>query len=159
MSGAVIRRHTYGQSVGESPPFIGVAALSPVPSSQRGDYVRIIANSSEAGETFEGYGAVLTDLPVEKLRRLGSLSLQTPIIDKAEHLKHIREGDILRLDFRRGFVRSLYRVGSPNNVIFATDQCNSNCLMCSQPPKDIDDSEVVYEHLPRPFTSQNENVG
>jgi His-Xaa-Ser system radical SAM maturase HxsC len=147
MSGAVVRRHTYGETEGEAPPFIGIACLRPIKSSRRGDHVRVIANAPESGETLDGYGAILTDLARDGLRAAAGPALQPPTIDKAAHVEHVRDGDILRLDFRRGFVRSLYRVGSPHNVIFATDQCNSNCLMCSQPPKDVDDSEMVNEHL------------
>lgn len=147
MPGFVIRRHTYGESLGDSAPFIGVAALRPVMPSRRADHVRVVRTAAEPSEAFDGYGAIITDLSREHLRSIASLPDAMPMIDKAEHLEHIQDGDVLRLDFRRGFVRSLYRIGSQHNVIFATDQCNSNCLMCSQPPKDVDDSEVVAEHL------------
>jgi His-Xaa-Ser system radical SAM maturase HxsC len=95
----------------------------------------------------KGYAALLTDLDLDGQDELSETVSEVPAIHKAEHLEHISEGDILRLDFEKGFVRSLYRIGSPHNLIFATDRCNSNCLMCSQPPKDIDDSELVEEHL------------
>lgn len=70
-----------------------------------------------------------------------------PAIFDAEHLAHLNDGDIVRLDFSRGLARTLYRRESQYNAIFATDRCNSNCLMCSQPPKDVDDSDVIEEHL------------
>jgi len=71
---------------------------------------------------------------------------ETPAVGPAlEQIGREDRGD--GANFKKGFVRSLYRVGSPHNSIFATDRCNSNCLMCSQPPKDIDDSEMVEEHL------------
>ena len=44
-----------------------------------------------------------------------------------------------------GFVRSLYRPADTHNSIFVTERCNSNCLMCSQPPKDRDDSAELTE--------------
>lgn len=44
-------------------------------------------------------------------------------------------------------VRVLYRRGSNSNLLFMTDRCNSMCLMCSQPPKDIDDIWHVEENL------------
>jgi His-Xaa-Ser system radical SAM maturase HxsC len=40
----------------------------------------------------------------------------------------------------RAFVRTLYRPESSHNFLFVTDRCNSFCLMCSQPPKDRDDT-------------------
>src|SRR5207249_10942370 len=90
----------------------------------------------------------LTNMTSAELSSLNVGTLASmPAIVKAEYLDHINQGDILGLDFRKGYVRSLYRIGSGFNSIFATDRCNSNCLMCSQPPKDIDDSELVEEHL------------
>jgi His-Xaa-Ser system radical SAM maturase HxsC len=44
-----------------------------------------------------------------------------------------------------GLVRTLYRRSSRHNFLFITDQCNSYCLMCSQPPKTIDDSYRLAE--------------
>jgi His-Xaa-Ser system radical SAM maturase HxsC len=41
----------------------------------------------------------------------------------------------------------LYRKGSPHNFILVTDQCNSFCLMCSQPPRQVDDFDRIGEHL------------
>ena len=44
-----------------------------------------------------------------------------------------------------GFVRSLYRPADKHNSIFTTERCNSNCVMCSQPPKDKDDIAELSE--------------
>jgi His-Xaa-Ser system radical SAM maturase HxsC len=44
-------------------------------------------------------------------------------------------------------VSVLYRRGSAANVLFATERCNSLCLMCSQPPRDEDDDWRVDELL------------
>ena len=145
MSSEVIRRHTYAAPLRRSAPLIGVAAIHPVPSDSRANYVRIIRRGLETSESLEGYGALLTDLSSSRLSTVPISDV--PVMCEAEHLDHVQQGDILRLDFERGYVRSLYRVNSPHNVIFATDRCNSNCLMCSQPPKDKDDSNVVSEHL------------
>lgn len=47
-----------------------------------------------------------------------------------------------------GFVRSLYRPAEKHHTLFATERCNSNCLMCSQPPKDKDDTgELTARNL------------
>ncbi len=44
-------------------------------------------------------------------------------------------------------VMTVFRPESRHNTIFTTERCNSNCLMCSQPPKDLDDSWRIREHL------------
>lgn len=61
-------------------------------------------------------------------------------------LTYLDDGDVVSID-PNGFVRVLYRRASPHNVILATERCNSLCLMCSQPPKDDDDSHRLVEHL------------
>ncbi|OBQ56925.1 His-Xaa-Ser system radical SAM maturase HxsC [Tamlana sp. s12] len=58
-------------------------------------------------------------------------------------LDHLSEDDIVSID-KRGNIRTLYRVNSRQNSLFVTERCNSNCLMCSQPPKDIDD--IMHHH-------------
>ena len=47
----------------------------------------------------------------------------------------------------RPSVRVLYRQGSKNNRFLLTERCNHYCLMCSQPPKDINDDWIVDEVL------------
>ena len=146
MSGEVIRRHTFGDARWSGDSVIGIASLSS--QARDSDHIKVIrVGEKAASEDLEGYAALLTDLDLDGDEELGSAASGLPTIHKANQVEHINEGDILRLDFKKGFVRSLYRVGSPHNSIFATDRCNSNCLMCSQPPKDVDDGEMVAEHL------------
>jgi len=39
---------------------------------------------------------------------------------------------------------------SNDNTLFCTEQCNNNCLMCCQPPVDVDDIDLLYkENLSR----------
>lgn len=145
MAGEVIRRHTLGKTGARVPAFIGIATTRDIVGA-RGDYVRVLGEGEE-GSDLEGYGAVLAALEPAVLLRDRTVGDWAPMIHSAEHVEHIRDGDVLRLDFRRGYVRSVYRIDSPHNVIFATDRCNSNCLMCSQPPKDVDEGGIVTEHL------------
>jgi His-Xaa-Ser system radical SAM maturase HxsC len=69
-----------------------------------------------------------------------------PIAQGLRQLTYLDDGDVVAVD-PIGFVRTLYRRASPHNFILVTDQCNSYCLMCSQPPKDIDDSDRLHEHF------------
>src|SRR6185503_17612875 len=61
--------------------------------------------------------------------------------------KEFGEGHIVTVEPKSGFVRTIYRPESSHNTIFTTDRCNSNCLMCSQPPKEIDDSYLIDVNL------------
>lgn len=59
----------------------------------------------------------------------------------------IQPGDVVRVRPGSGMVSVLYRRGSRANTLFTTEQCNSRCLMCSQPPRDEDDRWRVAELL------------
>jgi len=59
----------------------------------------------------------------------------------------VRPGDVIALTPASNLVRVLYRRGANSNLLFITDRCNSLCLMCSQPPKDIDDRWHIEENL------------
>jgi len=58
-------------------------------------------------------------------------------------LNHLTDGDIIVIN-ESGLVNTLFRTGSHHNSLFITDRCNSNCLMCSQPPRNIDDLNYLY---------------
>lgn len=61
-----------------------------------------------------------------------------------EDLESLSPGDILGLH-PDGRLDILFKSGSLDNALFLTDRCNSNCLMCSQPPKDRDDLDARFE--------------
>ncbi|MDP9047519.1 MAG: His-Xaa-Ser system radical SAM maturase HxsC [Bacteroidota bacterium] len=69
---------------------------------------------------------------------------KTPCVFNIPSLDHLQDGDIVSVG-DDGFVRTVYRVNSFYNTILATERCNSNCLMCSQPPKDKNDIPYLYE--------------
>ncbi|CAH0264199.1 hypothetical protein SRABI36_03550 [Pedobacter sp. Bi36] len=68
----------------------------------------------------------------------------TPQVYGCNSLDHLEEGDVVMAD-SNGVIRTLYRVNSYHNTILSTERCNSNCLMCSQPPRDKDDIPALYE--------------
>lgn len=60
-------------------------------------------------------------------------------------LWHLGGGDIISISPKDYFTRVLYRVKSNQNSILLTERCNHYCLMCSQPPKDVNDSWLMEE--------------
>ena len=58
---------------------------------------------------------------------------------------YLGDKDIVRLSSDRQMIRVLFRASSPHNSLLLTEQCNNYCLMCSQPPKAIDDSWIFDE--------------
>jgi His-Xaa-Ser system radical SAM maturase HxsC len=59
----------------------------------------------------------------------------------------VAPGDVIRLTEGTSRISVLYRRGSNSNTLFATERCNSHCLMCSQPPRDVDDRWLVDDML------------
>lgn len=57
----------------------------------------------------------------------------------------VQPGDVVRLQQGRSLITLLYRRGANANRLFTTERCNSLCLMCSQPPRDVDDSWRIAE--------------
>ncbi len=67
-----------------------------------------------------------------------------PTVSKIPTFEHLTEGDIVAVG-NDGNINTLYRVNSFHNTLLATERCNSNCLMCSQPPRDKNDIPRLYD--------------
>lgn len=74
---------------------------------------------------------------------LSSPPFNTPTINNLSNQLSLANNDIVSL-YPNGVVRKLFRTNSPHNTLFITDRCNSNCLMCSQPPKNKDDLDIHF---------------
>jgi His-Xaa-Ser system radical SAM maturase HxsC len=66
------------------------------------------------------------------------------IVFKVPTIDHLSENDIVSIGID-GNINTLYRVDSFQNTLLATERCNSNCLMCSQPPKDREDVPILFD--------------
>ena len=100
-------------------------------------YVRIVARQSELWTDSTASGWLCEEKLTETPR-----SLVVSQID----CSHLSDGDVVGI-YPNGSVRTLYRRGSPSNTLFATERCNSFCLMCSQPPRQVDDDWRIQEML------------
>ena len=69
------------------------------------------------------------------------------VVGLPKELDYLRHSDVICYDGETGALRVLFRSGSNHNTFLLTEQCNSKCLMCSQPPKTIDDSYLATEVL------------
>ena len=58
---------------------------------------------------------------------------------------YLNDGDIVKLDFKNKRINTLFRVKSEHNTLLLTERCNHFCLMCSQPPKNTDDSWLLKD--------------
>ena len=131
-----MRLTTMGVSRNFTESIIGVVTTCDVPIDLRGKYVRFFAeansNTHSPAHSLTGYRAVLSHNELEDV-------VEAPVTHLLRESDHIKDGDIVALDGTTGNVRSLYRPYELHHHLFVTERCNSNCLMCSQPPKDKDD--------------------
>jgi His-Xaa-Ser system radical SAM maturase HxsC len=81
--------------------------------------------------------ATLTDA-VETGRR--SLMLPTATLELPERLYHLAAGDIVGVTPDGSAVTVLWKASARHNSLLLTEQCDNYCVMCSQPPKQRDDS-------------------
>lgn len=116
---------------------VGIITRASLPPDQRSERIRFVVPSDAAdAEDLSGYRALLCH---DELK--GDPGL--PYIHRLRESDHLKDGDIVVLEGSAGLVRSLYRPYEQHHHLFVTERCNSNCLMCSQPPKDRDDVEAL----------------
>lgn len=104
------------------------------------DYICVITDVSQIKlKDLAKAKAIITSLPIEAF-----CSYAIPIVHSIKILTHLNDEDIVIVNLD-GVVNTLYRNLSIHNFLFLTERCNSNCLMCSQPPKDRDDTQYFFE--------------
>ena len=109
----------------------------------RPDTALLLCEGAPCPADIDRYAAVIGS--AAQLTRVEA-SAATPLV-RVAITEHLKEGYIVVIEPRTGSVQTLFRPESAHNTIFTTERCNSNCLMCSQPPKDVDDSFRVKEWL------------
>ena len=110
---------------------VGRITTVAVADDRRSEHVLLVGPHSLEGD-LEGYGAVLS------LDSGDATHVHQGIVD-VHSLDYLETGDVVALH-PSGMVEVLFRRASPHNTLLTTERCNSLCIMCSQPPKDIDDS-------------------
>ncbi|MDQ3803559.1 MAG: His-Xaa-Ser system radical SAM maturase HxsC [Acidobacteriota bacterium] len=135
-----MRLHSTGRARDIREPIIArVATAGLPPGAARKDSVLVWKGAAGPADA-SGYMAVVTP------ERSPVWNPGVPLVHSVSGLDYLSDGDVVDIS-PSGFVRTLYRRNSPHNFILATDQCNSFCLMCSQPPKQVDDFDRIGEHL------------
>jgi His-Xaa-Ser system radical SAM maturase HxsC len=67
------------------------------------------------------------------------------VISVPSQFEYLSDGDIVGIRHGSRRFRTLFRRNSKHNSFLVTERCNNYCLMCSQPPKDIDDHWILDE--------------
>ncbi len=132
-----MRLATSGRARNFSDPLVGRITLNDLPLPDRNEHIRLFPEGASVGSPeydLHGYRAVVSH---------DDLATNQAVIDRLRVSDHLREGDIVALEPNTAFVRSIYRPHEKHHALFVTERCSSNCLMCSQPPKDRDDTGAL----------------
>ena len=123
--------------------FIVLLSENPnLPRSLRANRAFLVRNS---GPVPEGFRLYLFD--EADRASVSALPPSAPAAVLPASYSYLADGDIIRIVPGRRAIRTLFRRSSRQNYFLTTERCNNYCLMCSQPPKDIDDSWIVDEIL------------
>jgi len=111
------------------------------PRALRAREAFLVAN----GDIPDGFGIYIAF--AKDVEALSSVPCQTKTMILPDDFGYLADGDVLRIWAKSSEVRVLYRRASFHNHFLLTERCNHYCLMCSQPPKNIDDSWIVDDVL------------
>jgi His-Xaa-Ser system radical SAM maturase HxsC len=101
-----------------------------------------LASAAPLPEGFGLYVSLKTRADVLETLPAGTHAVVLP-----DEFYYLADGDVLRLSPNTNDVRVLYRRASHHNHFLMTERCNHYCLMCSQPPKNVDDRWIVDDIL------------
>lgn len=109
-------------------------------------FVAQITKVAEAGYSFTSLDE---RRPFEGQLRFGGehTASDASTVTASAEFSYLGADDMVRFNPRSGEMRVLYRSTSRHNFLFFTERCNSRCLMCSQPPREIDDGYLVDDIL------------
>jgi His-Xaa-Ser repeat-associated downstream radical SAM protein len=104
---------------------------------------------SRSAFLYEGQCQEIPDGFAVTLYRNGVVSAKvggTNQIELSAEQYFLSEGDVVRIgpDLK---VSVIYRKNASSNALLVTEQCNSFCIMCSQPPKAHDDSYLIDDWI------------
>jgi His-Xaa-Ser system radical SAM maturase HxsC len=121
---------------------VGSITTENLPLAKRAGMIRLLVERSDFGMSeAEGFLAVISALDLSSLR-------EVPQVGCLREVDHFNNGDVVVIEPQFGMVRSVYRPMEKHHSLFVTERCNSNCLMCSQPPRDRDDTaELTKRNL------------
>lgn len=135
-----------------------IAIQSALPEETTGSLYRVTRKGDPT--SFSGkYSAYL----IEDEGHLDNYSAYLVFEDQKDLLKQIRSnqvgivlpsefryldsGDLIRVEGQTNRIRVLFRRASPHNHFLVTERCDNYCLMCSQPPRNVNDDWVIDEIL------------
>ena len=147
----MIKLHSKGNvpvsTINHEKPFIGKVTTNPeLPRGLRSKYALLMSSASDIPDNF---GLVLLVQDEQYKAPQNTILL-------ASELHYLKDNDVIKFYPDILKIDVLYRKSANNNSFLVTERCNSFCIMCSQPPKDIDDHYLVDDMFAAlPLIDQN----
>jgi His-Xaa-Ser system radical SAM maturase HxsC len=122
-------------------PFLGRISTS---AARSGPSELWLAQSDGAAlpPGFRGY-LIPASLPVPTATATGDADVPRDCYVLGDEFAYLGDGDIVRIEPTRGAIHAIYRRHSRSNSLLVTERCNNFCVMCSQPPRQREDSWLV----------------
>jgi His-Xaa-Ser system radical SAM maturase HxsC len=117
---------------------------SPISAPQQSSDVALIRHTDELGDV-QSSGFQTAIIVSENEALLVALALPRRVIQLGNQFDYLADGDVLGFDPASKRFRTIYRRASAHNSFLVTERCNHYCLMCSQPPRDVDDQWIMRE--------------
>src|ERR1043166_5729323 len=138
-------------------PLYGQASFWKGVDERTSAVLRLRSPDSQEPSVYADFYLARTDDDISKLRESGrsrivAIGERKTEVDWAQQaivlptqFDYLGDGDIISFHPRTSRFRTHYRRASRHNSFLVTDRCNHYCLMCSQPPKDVDDRWILKE--------------
>jgi His-Xaa-Ser system radical SAM maturase HxsC len=114
------------------------------PSATGADFA-VVRTSDELKRAIQGGQEPIFAIDDGTGRFLSGEGLPGRAIAVSAQFAYLDVGDVIGIHSPSRKFRTLYRHNSRHNSFLVTERCNNYCLMCSQPPKDIDDRWILEE--------------
>jgi His-Xaa-Ser system radical SAM maturase HxsC len=105
----------------------------------------LVRSQEELDLAVAAKAAAIVLISDEELDHMPRQSTVTQLVALPSRFGYLADGDIIGVHPQTRRFRTLYRRGSTHNSFLVTERCNHYCLMCSQPPRDIDDHWILSE--------------
>jgi sulfatase maturation enzyme AslB (radical SAM superfamily) len=105
----------------------------------------LVRSEVELKQAMNAHCSAVMIVSDDELEAVPHASQSARLIRVPGKFDYLSDGDIIGFQPQSGKFRTLYRPSSRHNSFLVTDRCNHYCLMCSQPPKDIDDRWLSNE--------------
>lgn len=130
--------HILGSINHQKPLIAKISTNTALPKALRPQQVLLMSNPEQPIPDDFGLILIAHDRDVQ---------IKENTVRLAAELRYLTDHDVIKFYPDISKIDVLYRKNANTNSFLVTERCNSFCIMCSQPPRDIDDHYLVDDML------------